>query len=58
MTAPDRNAADRAMLADFIHHPAQDCDAAARRLAASANPRDREMAAEWNALRSVTCVRL
>lgn len=58
MTGADPLATDRAKLADFLHHPAEDCDAAARRLSRSVVPHDRAVAAEWIALRSTRCVRL
>lgn len=38
---------DRSKVVDFIHHPIEECDAAAERLARSADHADRAIGQEW-----------
>lgn len=48
---PSTHAADRAVLADFLNHRPEDCDAAATRLATSTVPCNRQIAVEWLSIR-------
>ena len=57
MTAHSHDA-DRVVLADFLHHAPETCDAAARRLTRSPHADGRRMAAEWKRLRATRCVRI
>lgn len=43
---------DRQMLTDFIHHPRERCDAAAKRLSQSHRHEDRMIGTEWLKLRT------